>query len=244
MVQPRVSPAGRCRLAAGACQHAWLAAANLWWPGRTSYPPRNRVTSAASAFRAARVSASSRANGASTTWPRAMFQVAAALPPASANGRNSPLTVTIRRCGPTIESRKPSRAAMDRTRPAAVAVAARPPRAAGSPAARPGRPLAVSRRTGPGRAGHPEARCPPTGRGLGPPPGHARRGNAGPVHRAPPRGSSPAAVRLASPGPARRPGPVRLADLARSGPGCWPAPGCAPSPDLRSAPGSGDRSRS
>ena len=130
----------------------------------------------------------------------------------------------------------PSRAAADRTRPAAVAAAARPPRAAGWPAARPGRPLAASRRTGPGRAGHREARCPPTGRGRGPLPGHARRGNAGPVHRAPPRGSSPAAVRPASPGPARTPGLVRPPGRARSGPGCWPAPGCAPSPGLRSAP--------
>ena len=77
-----------------------------------------------------------------------------------------------------------------------------------------GRPLAAPRRTGPGRAGHPGARCPPTGPGHGPPPGHARQGNAGPVHPAPPHRSSPAAVRPASPGPARTPGPVPLAALA------------------------------
>ena len=138
---------------------------------RTCYPSRNRVTSAASVSRAARVPASSGRE-------RCELDLAARDVP----GRHGPAAGQRERPEQPVDcddvpvraddrSGKPSRAAADQMRPAAAAAAAWPPHAAGSPAARPGRPLAAPRRSGPGRAGHPAARRPPTGRGRGPPPG-------------------------------------------------------------------------
>jgi hypothetical protein len=159
--------------------------------GPTSYPPRNRVASAASVFR---------------------------------------LLGSRRPAGRTVRAR-PGRARCSRS--------LRPPPA--------GQPAGSLHHAAPGQAepGTPKPDARPrdevASRSAA---GDARRGNAGPVHQAPPRRSSPAAVRLASPGPARTPAPVRLPGLAQSGPGCWPAPGCAPSPDLQSASRPATRSRS
>jgi hypothetical protein len=204
--------------------------------GEGSYWPRNHITAAASAASAAWVRVSSGANCASATWPSTMFQVATARPSASANGRNRPLTVTIRRCGPTIGSREaqPSSSGSNAPSSSGGGSAAAARRGLAGSSARPSARWIAPHRARPSRASRspmPDhwARSRSDAEAC---PARYRRASSPSAASQP----SPAAARLASPGPARVPGPVRPAGHARSGPGCWPAPGCAPSPDLRSAP--------
>ena len=118
-------------------------------------------------------------NGASATLPPVTVQVPTARPWTSANGRNSPLMVISRPCGPRPGRGSPSQAAGGRRRRAGAAVAA-----GTRPAARPGRRdrrrgRRAARRSRPGPTGRRAAAARPTWPGRGRWRGRGRPGSGG-----------------------------------------------------------------